>query len=235
MVEKLGQVAVFSLFSLVALFVLTKLMGKRQMSQMTMFDYVIGISFGSLASEMAAHPDQESWYVLEAMGIYALVTVLINVINLHSLKSRKLFLGAPLVIFDRGRLYLSSLKKAKIDLNELLAECRTAGYFDLEELEMILLEVNGKLSFLPKSERRPLTPQDMHVNPGLERPSVAVVMDGVVFPERLHAIGFEKKWLDRQLRSLGYTDYRKVLLACVNEGRLTVYPREAEKPKDCYN
>ena len=81
--EKLWQVALFSTASLAALFVLTKLMGNRQMSQMTMFDYVIGISFGSLAAEMAAHPESESWFVLEAMAIYALITLLINFFNMH--------------------------------------------------------------------------------------------------------------------------------------------------------
>lgn len=233
--EKLWQVALFSTASLAALFVLTKLMGNRQMSQMTMFDYVIGISFGSLAAEMAAHPEAESWFVLEAMAIYALITLLINFFNMHSLKSRKVFLGSPLVILDRGKLYISSLKRAKIDLNELLGECRTAGYFDLEELEMILLEVNGKLSFLPKSQNRPLTAADISRRTKPERPSVAVVMDGVLLSEKLREIGYDENWLRRQLKAAGYQDYKSVLLACVNDGRLTVYPREDSlQPKTSY-
>lgn len=233
--EKLWQVALFSTASLAALFVLTKLMGNRQMSQMTMFDYVIGISFGSLAAEMAAHPESESWFVLEAMAIYALITLLINFFNMHSLKSRKVFLGSPLVILDRGKLYISSLKKAKIDLNELLGECRTAGYFDLEELEMILLEVNGKLSFLPKSQNRPLTAADISRRTKPERPSVAVVMDGVLLSEKLREIGYDENWLRRQLKAAGYQDYKGVLLACVNDGKLTVFPREDTlQPKNSY-
>lgn len=233
--EKVWQVAVFSIASLIALFVLTKLMGKRQISQMTMFDYIIGISFGSLAAEMAAHPEEESWIVLEAMAIYALITLLINFFNMHSLKSRKVFLGAPLVILDRGKLYFSSLKKAKIDLNELLGECRTAGYFDLEELEMILLEVNGKLSFLPRSQNRPLTAADISRKTKPERPSVAVVMDGVLLSEKLRDIGYDEKWLQRQMSAAGYPDCKNVLLAMVNEGKLTVYPREdSSQPKKSY-
>lgn len=232
---KVWQVAVFSIASLIALFVLTKLMGNRQMSQMTMFDYIIGISFGSLAAEMAAHPEEESWLVLVAMTVYAMITLLINFFNMHSLKSRKVFLGAPLVIMDKGKLYISGLKKAKIDLNELLAECRTAGYFDLEELEMILLEVNGKLSFLPKSQNRPLTAADISRRTKPERPSVAVVMDGVPLVDKLRENGYDEKWLQKQIAAAGYPDCKNVLLAMVNDGKLTVFPREDSlQPKNSY-
>ena len=147
--EDFGLVLVYSLGSLVWLFVLTKLMGNRQMSQLTLFDYIIGISIGSIAAEMASHPEEDAWLGLIAMTIYALVAVGFNVLNDKSLKARRVLIGSPLVLLDHGRLYRQNLKRAKLDLNELLAECRSAGYFDLSELEMILMEVNGKLSFLP--------------------------------------------------------------------------------------
>lgn len=233
--EKMADVALLCLCSLVALFLLTKLMGNRQMSQLTVFDYIIGISFGSLAAEMAAHPDPDSWLILEAMAIYALAALGINILNTHSLKARKLFLGAPLVLYDQGKLYLASLRKAKMDLNELLAECRAAGYFDLSQLEMIILEVNGKLSFLPVSAYRPAEPADLQLQPRQERPQVAVVMDGVIFPERLAALGFDQNWLDKQLKAQGYADHKKVLLACVADGQLTVYgPHDKQQPKKHY-
>lgn len=230
--ENIGQVAILTLSSLVALFLLTKLMGNRQMSQLTMFDYIIGISFGSLAAEMAAHPDTESWLVLEALLIYALVAVCINIMNMHSLKARKIFLGAPLILYDQGHLYLSSLKKAKVDLNELMAECRAAGYFDLSQLEMIILEVNGKLSFLPVSKERPLTTKDMQLHPKQERPALAVIMDGVVFPERLQAAGYNESWLKKEMKAQGYSDFKEVFLACIADNKLNVYARdEKEQPK----
>lgn len=153
--EDFGLVLVYSLGSLVWLFVLTKLMGNRQMSQLTLFDYIIGISIGSIAAEMASHPEEDAWLGLIAMTIYALVAVGFNVLNDKSLKARRVLIGSPLVLLDHGQLYRQNLKRAKLDLNELLAECRSAGYFDLSELEMILMEVNGKLSFLPVSQNRP--------------------------------------------------------------------------------
>ena len=140
--EDFGLVLVYSLGSLVWLFVLTKLMGNRQMSQLTLFDYIIGISIGSIAAEMASHPEEDAWLGLIAMTIYALVAVGFNVLNDKSLKARRVLIGSPLVLLDHGQLYRQNLKRAKLDLNELLAECRSAGYFDLSELEMILLEAD---------------------------------------------------------------------------------------------
>lgn len=232
----LGKVAIYSTCSLLALFVLTKLMGNRQMSQLTMFDYITGISIGSLAAEMASHPDEESWLGLAAMVIYAMFTLGINILNTRSLRSRRLFLGSPLVLFDHGKLYFSNLRKAKLDLNEIMAECRASGYFDLSQLEMVLLEVNGKLSFLPKAANRPLTPEDMQLSPEQDRPVVAVVMDGILFEKRLRAVGLDVPWLEKQLEVQGYRDYQEVLLATVDSNNaLAVYPRKQEKrAKDYY-
>lgn len=232
----LAQVVIYSICSLIVLFLLTKLMGNRQMSQLTMFDYIAGISIGSLAAEMASHPEPESWLGIVAMVIYALITLGINVLNNRSLKARQAFLGSPLVLYDHGKLFFDNLKKAKLDLNEVLAECRSAGYFDLAQLQMILLEVNGKLSFLPNEENRPLTPQDMQMEPAQQRPAVAVIMDGIPFPRRLHAIGLNEEWLKKQLAIQGYKTHEDILLATVdNNNALAVYRRDpAADTKDYY-
>ena len=226
--EDFGLVLVYSLGSLVWLFVLTKLMGNRQMSQLTLFDYIIGISIGSIAAEMASHPEEDAWLGLIAMTIYALVAVGFNVLNDKSLKARRVLIGSPLVLLDHGQLYRQNLKRAKLDLNELLAECRSAGYFDLSELEMILMEVNGKLSFLPVSQNRPAPAQD--------RPAVAVVMDGVPFPERLKAVGLDEAWLQKQLKNQRIDDCRDVFFASVDrDHQLSVYLRETDgRSKDYY-
>ncbi|MDD3336148.1 MAG: DUF421 domain-containing protein [Eubacteriales bacterium] len=232
----LGQVAIFSVFSLAALFLLTKLMGNRQMSQLTMFDYITGISIGSLASEVASHPDPDSWLGLVAMLIYGLITVGINIWNTRSLKARNLFLGSPLVIFDHGKLYFDNLKKAKLDLNEIMAECRSAGYFDPAQLQMIILEVNGKLSFLPNEVNRPLTPADMNIAPTQERPIVAVIMDGVLFPKRLRSVGLSEEWLQKQMEIQDFHSYSDILLATVDcDNELAIYEKDSNRrSKDYY-
>ena len=125
------------------------------MSQLSMFDYIIGITIGSIAAEMATALETEFWQPLLAMGIYALVAVIFSILSTKSLKSRRLISGTTLVLFDNGILYRKNFKTAKLDLDEFLMICRINGYFNLNDIQTALLETNGKISFLPKAEKRP--------------------------------------------------------------------------------
>ena len=228
---ELWHIVLLSVVSIVVLFLLTRLMGNRQISQLTMFDYVAGISIGSIAAEMAVKPEAKSWYGLLAMALYAGATVLFNWLNNKSRKARQLILGEPLVLYDKGKLYYEGLKKAKLDLTEFLTECRGAGYFDLSQLQMVLMEVNGKLSFLPNEPDRPLTPKDMQLQPRQSRPPVAVIMDGVFLPERLRMTGNTENWLKDHLQLQGYKRLPSILLATVDDqNQLTVYERTNDQP-----
>lgn len=228
---ELVHIVLLSIISIIVLFVLTRLMGNRQISQLTMFDYVAGISIGSIAAEMAVKPEPKSWYGLLAMALYAGATILSNWLNSKSRKARSLILGEPLVLLDKGKLYDSSLKKAKLDLTEFLTECRVGGYFDLSQLETVLMEVNGRLSFLPKESARPLTPEDMRLSPQQSRLPIAVVMDGVLLPERLRMSGNTEGWLRHQLELQGYKNTASVLLACVDsQNNLSVYAKTTNPP-----
>ncbi|MEG2252022.1 MAG: DUF421 domain-containing protein, partial [Clostridia bacterium] len=152
-----------------------------------------------------------------------------------SLKLRKVFLGEPLVLYDRGTLYYNSLKKAKIDLNEFMTECRGAGYFDLAQLQLVLLEVNGLMSFLPNAGDRPLTPSDMRITPTQARPVIAVITDGTMRPERLKATGNDEKWLRKQMEVQGYTDVRDILLATVDaDNALAIYEKNEDRESKGY-
>lgn len=225
------HIVLLSVVSILVLFVLTRLMGNRQISQLTMFDYVAGISIGSIAAEMAVKPEAKSWYGLLSMALYAGAAVLMNWLNNKSFKARRLILGQPLVLFDKGILYDAALKKAKLDLTEFLTECRGGGFFDLNQLETVLMEVNGKLSFLPKEAFRPLTPGDMQLGPEQSRPPVAVIMDGVLLAWRLQSIGLTESWLRKQLALQGFQKENEVLLALVDsQHELSVYPKTPDDP-----
>ncbi|MEG0639095.1 MAG: DUF421 domain-containing protein [Clostridia bacterium] len=235
MLADLFQVIADSVCSLAALFVLTKLLGNRQMSQLTMFDYIIGISIGSIAAEMASHPDGDSWFGLVAMGIYAGIALLMNVLTDKFRRFRLLVMGAPTVLYDRGTLYYNNLKKAKLDLSELMTQCRGAGYFDLAQLQLVLLEVNGKLSFLPNEGGRPLTPADMQMKPKQSRPAIAVIMDGELLKERLKLTGNTEGWLEKQLEAQGFKEVGDILMATVDvDNALAIYEKNEDRESKGY-
>ena len=182
-----------SLGSLVILFVLTKIMGNREMSQLTMFDYIVSITIGSIAAEMATSLENDFMEPVVAMIVYGLVTVFISYITCKSLNMRRFFTGRAKILLDNGRLYRKNFKSAKIDLNDFLMECRVNGYFNLSDIQTAILEPNGKISFLAKSLKRPATPEDLNLSPEQENIVINVILDGVLLKENLDKTGNEKR------------------------------------------
>lgn len=123
------KIVALSLGSVIFLFILTKLMGNKEMSQLSMFDYIIGITIGSIAAEMATALENDFMQPLVAMAVYAVVSIVISVLSYKSLKFRRISSGDSLILLDNGEIYRDNLKKAKLDLNEFLMQCRINRIF----------------------------------------------------------------------------------------------------------
>lgn len=226
------RVAVTSLVSLAALFLLTKLMGNKQVSQMNLFDYIIGITIGSIAAEMATELDTPENALL-AMAVYAVAAVCISVLTNKSLAARRVMTGKPLVLMDGGVLYRENLKKAKMDLGEFLMFCRIGGFFDLNQIQTALLEHNGTVTFLPVELQRPATPADLSLQPDQTLLQTPVILDGEALPGNLQRVGKDMTWLMGQIRRQGYKEPGEIFLAMADGNRLTLFPMESrKKPAD---
>lgn len=228
------HVVFLSLGSIAALFILTKLMGYRQLSEMSMFDYVNGITIGSIAAEMATALETDWWLPLTAMIVYAVVAVLLSCITVKSMIGRRLIAGKPLVLMNQDVIFEKNLLKGKIDLSELLVQCRVNGYFNISDLQTIILEPNGRMSFLPKSDKRPVNPGDLQLTPGQDFLVANVIIDGHVMEENLMHSGKDRNWLFKQMNSQNIRDVREVLLAtCDMQNKITFYPKtHKEMTKD---
>ncbi|MGN1349300.1 MAG: DUF421 domain-containing protein, partial [Acutalibacteraceae bacterium] len=156
------KVGLTALLSALALFILTKLMGHKQLAQLDVFDYVNGITIGSIAAEMATELEAPLKPFI-ALVVYALIAVALSIISNKFPASRKIIVGHPIILLDKDKLYRKNFKKAKLDLNEFLCLCRGQGYFDINQIETAVFEHNGSLSILPKAGNKPLTPDDMKV------------------------------------------------------------------------
>lgn len=228
--QEVLYIIALSLGSIVAMFILTKLIGYRQMSQMSMFDYVNGITIGSIAAEMATSLEENFVQPLVAMVVYALAAILLSWCSSKSMKMRKIIEGKPLVLLDKGELYLDSLRKAKIDVNEFLVQCRVNGYFDISKIETAVLEGNGKISFLPKSSDRPATPADLNLSPQQDFMTANVILDGNIMRENLRHTGNDEKWLINQIKGQGADKISDVLLAtCDVNNQVTVFLKNSRK------
>lgn len=229
------KIVSLSFGSLVILFILTKLMGNREMSQLTMFDYIVGITIGSIAAEMSTSLENNFMEPVVAMIVYGLVTVFISYITCRSLSLRRFFSGKSRILLDNGKLYRKNFKSAKLDLNEFLMECRINGYFNLTDIQTAILEPNGRVSFLPKSLKRPATPEDLNLSPSIENVVINVILDGVLLKENLAKTGNNINWLENNLKEQGINDMKKVFLAtCDNQNNLSVYVKLDKKNKHDY-
>lgn len=218
------KIVVLSLGSIVILFLLTKIMGQREMSQLSIFDYIVSITIGSIAAEMATSLENNFMEPLIAMIIYAVVTLVIALINNRFVKLRPIFSGRTLILYDNGTLFKENFKKAKIDLNEFFVQCRTNGFFNLSDIKTALLEENGKISFLPLSEKRPANPSDFNIKPEEENIITNIILDGKVMEKNLSEIGRDKIWLSEELQKQGVTKMDNIFLATYkSDDTLSIY------------
>ena len=216
MLEKVIQTAISSAIAIIALFALTRIMGKKQMAQLNFFDYVIGITIGSIASEYAVVRDIHMAEGLTSLVVVSLCSILFARISVKSYKGRKILDGTPTILIENGKILDNNLQKAKLNINDLLEECRQKNIFDISEVEFAVLEPSGRLSIQPKSQNRPLTPKDMQIPTEYEGLCANIVIDGKVIKEHLAAINLDMSWLRTELANQGIISYENVLLAYID-------------------
>ena len=168
------------LVSLITLFFVTKMIGKKQVSQFSLFDYVIGISIGNFAAEMALNLDSDYMHGIVAVIVFGVVAYLVSVLT------------------------LKNLKRTKFDINDLLEECRINGYFDISEIDYALMEANGKISFLPKTDYQKPTNKDLNIKKQKTGLCANLIIDGQIIHESLRIMHKDENWLKHEIKVKGY-------------------------------
>ena len=216
-----------SLLSVISLFAVTKIMGHKQVAQLDFFDYVSGITIGSIGAELATDLE-EPWKPLVALAIYGIVSILLSLTTHKFPKTRKFINGSPTILLSGGKLYRKNLKKAKLDLSEFMLLCREQGYFNLDEIQTVIFEHNGKLSILPKAAKRPATPEDLRITARSTQIGVETIIDGRIMGDNLSRLGLDVKWLSNGLKLQGYENPKEIFLAMYfpDEDRMCIYPNE---------
>lgn len=223
---EISKIVGVSLLSLAILFLLTKLMGNKQISQMNLFDYINGITIGSIAAELATELE-EPLRPVTAMVVYGLAAVVISLCAAKSNRLRALFSGKPIVLLQNGTLSKKKLKKANLDLNEFLAMARLSGFYDLSQVHTAVFEQNGNVSFLPKAAYRPASPGDLKIPVEDETLLANVIVDGCVMERELKLMGKDPQWLRRQLEAQRYGSAKEIFLGTLDrKDRLTLFPME---------
>lgn len=216
------QLCITGFISFGTLFLLAKLMGHKQIAQLDFFDYITGITIGSIAAEMATELE-EPWKPFVAMLVYGGATLLLSIIAIKFPRTRKYLNGTPTILMNNGKIYQQNMKKAKLELSEFLLMCRQQGYFDLSNIQTAIFECNGKLTILPVSAQRPLTPNDMNLSPAQDLIFTELIMDGRILGNNLERMGLNVQWLDRQLEQNHIRCAEDVLLALCDQNLKVVF------------
>lgn len=218
---------------LIILFFITKMMGKKQISELNFFDYIVGITIGSIAADISLDIEKNMIAGIAALFIYGFISYIISFVSIKSILARRFFIGVPTVLVEKGKIIESGLKKSKIDVNDLLMVARENGYFNLDEIDYALMEVNGNISFLPKEKEKPVTKKDMKIKCSNEGLTVNAIIDSKYMVNNMKAINKDKEWLDHELKVNGYDNYDNILLAMINNNyKVTIYEKNVKPDKN---
>lgn len=227
------NIAIRTIIIAAIIFFLTKLLGKKQISQLSFFDYIVGITIGSTVADIALDIEKNFIGGIVSLLIFVLIDYFISMITMKSITARRFLIGVPTVLVEKGKIIESGLKKCKLDVNELLAEARIEGYFDLEEIDYALMEINGAISFLPREKEKPITKKDMNIKCDKRGLTVNAIIDGVYMKNNMKAISKDKKWLDHELKIQGYNNYNDILLATIDTNyEVNIYEKGVKPDKN---
>ncbi len=216
-----------SFISILVLFFITEFMGKKQISQLNLFDYIIGISIGSIAASLSVDDSIRYLDGVLAIAIYGGSAALISFLTTKSIHLRRFFTGTPTVLMNQGKFLYQNLQKSKLDINDFLQLARESGYYDISQIQCSILEPSGKVSFLPKSKYQPLTPSDMKIKVSENAMVSNLVIDGKIMFQNLKHIGKDEEWLRTRLTNMGYRVLGDLLLVtCDNKEQFSVYLKE---------
>ncbi|ATF14659.1 DUF421 domain-containing protein [Brevibacillus sp. HB1.2] len=199
------------------LFLLTKIIGKRQIKQLTYIEYIVGISIGSIAAFMATEMDGPIYHSLIGMGIFALFPYLMEWLSLKSKFLRDLFEGKSTVLIKEGKILEDNLKKERLTAEDLMEQLRIKNVFRVADVEFALMETSGEVSVLLKSESQPVTPKHLELTVAPAEENQVVIMDGVIMDEPLATAGLNRRWVRTELQKAGVA-LENVFLGQVDKG-----------------
>lgn len=209
--------------------IVMRIMGKRQIGELQPFELVIAI----MISDLAAVPMQNTGVPL-VNGIIPILTLLVtqllfSYMGLKSTKARAIISGKPSILIENGKLKETELKKEMFTINELLEQLRIKNISNIADVEFAILETNGQLSVIPKSQKRPLNPEDLNVDTEYEGIPLVLVVDGKINTHNLEIAKLDEKWLYNELAKFGVKDMKDVLIASLDtSGNLYYHLKENE-------
>lgn len=208
---------------------ITRMVGKSQVGQLTISDYVNGIVIGSIAASLATDIKTSPWYYALGLIVFTTLTISTQWLGLKYRPARKILGDEPTVVVHNGKILERNMRRMRYNVDDLMMQLREKGYFNIADVEFAVAEPNGSLSVLPKSDKRPVTPSDLGIATKYEGVPSELVVDGVIIKQNLKQNNLTEEWLLKELEKQGIYSLKDVLYAGLDtEGKLYVDKKQDE-------
>ncbi|MCX7709388.1 MAG: DUF421 domain-containing protein [Clostridia bacterium] len=221
------KTATLAIISFFLALLLSRIIGRKLISQMTFFDFVIGVTLGSLTANLALSSEHRVLSSSTAMITLTLVVLLVDYGHLKSFFLRKLTESEPVALISNGKIVDKNMRKTRFTVNDLMMLLREKNVFNIADVEFALIETDGKLSVLPKSQKQPVTPSDLGISTGYRGLTKDLVIDGRLMAENLKGVNLDEQWLKNELKSYGVMNIKEVFYAGLDTaGNLYISKRQ---------
>lgn len=211
------------------LLLMTKLMGQRELGHLSAFDFIVAFTVGGTAAGVLNNTRNGLLGAIAAIGTLTALDIAVSYLGLKNAKIRRILEDEPLVLVQNGRLIEDMMRKARYNLDDLLMELRQNNIANLHDVEFAILESNGKLSVIPKSQARPLQPRDLQIPTNYEGMPTVLIEDGNIIEDNLRNTNLDRTWLLDQLQQQNIANPGSVLLALLDTSGKLFISKKHEK------
>jgi uncharacterized membrane protein YcaP (DUF421 family) len=213
---ELENVLIRGVVGFILLLFLARVMGKKHITDMTYYEYIVGIAIGSIAAELTFGTQVRMSNFIFGMVIWAIIPMAISKLELKSLRFRSLIKGHPTVLIKNGKILEKNLRKESLTVDELMIHLRQKDVFQISDIESAVIETSGLISVMKKSDLQPLTPKDVGMIVEQEHQPRIVIIDGNILIKSLSEYGYTKEWLLGEIIKQGAKDFHDVFLAQID-------------------
>jgi len=195
------------------LLALTRLLGKKQLAQLTVFTYITGIALGSMISEFVMQKEIRFADGLTAVILWSVLVFAVEMVSMKSAAARVMLDGEPSIVIKKGMILESSLKKHRLNLDDLSMQLRLNQVFSIKNVEYAILEPNGALTVIKKDGKNPVTREDMQIASEQAGIPSEIIADGKVVEKNLQELGYSRQQLYSELQKHGIANVKNVFYA----------------------
>ncbi|WP_091484963.1 DUF421 domain-containing protein [Gracilibacillus orientalis] len=217
------------------LLILTRIMGRKELRQLTFFNFVSGIAVGSIAASLVVNQNLDIWAGIYALTGWTILTIIMGLIDIKSKNAREVIQGQPMILIKQGKIMEDELRKARLDINALNAMLRKKNVFSLADVDYAIFESDGTLSVMKKDSKQTITKSDMNIQQVKTEPfpmSTEVISDGKVNTSNLSKLNLDENWLEKQLKQAEVNSISEIFFAEIQkDGTLYIDTRDDNIPK----